>query len=207
MTEERKPRWNGTDKRAARAGGVERRAELAGQTESRLFRVGPSSNASIRSSSVGSDGLLTVSGSPIVYNRSYQVWDAYGSFTETMAPTVVSAILPTCDCRFLFNHDGLPLARTTSGTLRLMNTPTSLDFTAELDPRQSLANDLRIALQRADITSMSCSFMVASDQWNEDFSQRTIFTFGELLDVSAVTYRPPDHLHRTAGRDPASRRS
>lgn len=147
----------------------------------------------------GSDGTLTLSGTPIVYNRSYTVHDMWGAFRETMAPTVCDGVLASkfhLDCRFLFNHDGMPLARTQSGTLELINTRDGLQCVATLDARMTLANDLAIAIERGDVSQMSCGFIVGDDEWNDDMDQRTIHRFSELLDVSPVTYpaSPTTHI-------------
>lgn len=131
---------------------------------------------------------IVITGSPIVYERDYQVTDALGQFTERMAPGVATEVLPKADVRFLFNHDGLPLARTASGTMSLQDGDSELRFTASLDARQQLANDLAIAIQRGDVSQMSCGFIVAQDEWSEDWEDRTIHRFADLLDVSAVTY-------------------
>lgn len=131
---------------------------------------------------------IVITGSPIVYERDYTVTDALGQFTERMAPGVANEVLPKADVRFLFNHDGLPLARTTSGTMTLTDSDSELRFTAALDARQQLANDLAIAIERGDVSQMSCGFIVAQDEWSEDWEDRTIHRFADLLDVSAVTY-------------------
>lgn len=131
---------------------------------------------------------IVITGAPIVYERDYQVTDMLGQFTERMAPGVAKDVLPKADVRFLFNHDGLPLARTASGTMALQDTDSELRFTASLDARQQLANDLAIAIQRGDVSQMSCGFIVAEDRWSEDWEDRTITRFDDLLDVSAVTY-------------------
>lgn len=133
---------------------------------------------------------VEVSGQPIAYDTSYVVRDAWGEFEETMRPGVVSGLLNRCDTRFLFNHDGMPLARTTSGTMQLIDTPTGLSFVARLDNRQALAADLLIAIERGDVSQMSCGFIVApgGDEWSADSTQRQIFRFEDLLDVSAVCF-------------------
>jgi len=132
---------------------------------------------------------ITVSGKPIVFNTPYPVTDAIGTFTERIAPGVASGVLSRgADVRFLVNHDGLPLARTISGTLDLTETSGALEFEARLDARQQIANDLAISLERGDVSQMSCGFIVARDQWDSTEENRTIYSFRELLDVSAVTY-------------------
>jgi HK97 family phage prohead protease len=139
----------------------------------------------------GSSSEIVLEGTPIVYNSSYSVFDMFGEFKETMAPTVCDHVLASpmqLDCRYLFNHDGLPLARTQSGTLELNNSPQGLRSVAHLDSRQQLANDLAVAVERGDVSQMSCGFIVGSDSWNDDMTERTIYSFSELLDVSPVTY-------------------
>src|SRR5579884_2454164 len=110
---------------------------------------------------------IVISGSPIMYDAPYVVADRFGEFEERMAPGVASKVLHSADVRFLFNHDGLPLARSASGTLTLTDRPGSLDFEARLDARQQLANDLAIAIERGDVSQMSCGFIVARDEWDE----------------------------------------
>ena len=63
-----------------------------------------------------------------------------------------------------------------------------VDFEARLDARQQLANDLSIAVERGDVSQMSCAFLVARDEWDSREENRTIHQFRELLDISAVTY-------------------
>jgi HK97 family phage prohead protease len=167
----------GTQHTGYRAGAVLAR-------ETRQYRV---HGLSVRSANKGDD--LIISGTPIVYNMPYTVRDAIGEFEETMRPGVArDALAKGADVRFLFNHDGLPLARTGAGTLVLTDGPKALQVRAVLDSRQQLANDLAIAIDRGDVNQMSVGFIVARDTWNEDYTTRDIHSFGELYDVSAVTY-------------------
>jgi HK97 family phage prohead protease len=169
--------------------GVEKRANYAGTREARQFGAHLSRRRSVRSSTTATGTVVT--GTPIVYGVPYTVHDAFGTYEETMVPGVARQVLSEDpDVRFLINHgEGgtLPLARTPS-TMTLQDAPTGLNFTATLDTRQSAAADLVIAIDRADVSQMSCAFMVGSDVWNEDYTQRTISSFAQLLDISAVTY-------------------
>lgn len=136
----------------------------------------------------GSNTLQLV-GTPIVYNTPYQVRDMWGTFNETMKPGVVTDLLANgCDTRFLFNHAGLPLGRTTSGTLQLEDTPTGLRCTVNLDARQQLATDLYVAAERGDINQMSVGMIVGEDSWDAPQENREITKLKALEDVSAVTY-------------------
>lgn len=153
----------------------------------REFRRFAASGLEVRAAS-GSDSI-TITGMPIMYDAPYQVCDMFGEFTETMHAGVATNVLATQpDVRFLFNHDGMPLARTLSGTLSLADTATGLSMTATLDARQQLACDLAVAIERGDVTQMSCGFVVAMDTWNADYTERDIWRLEQLFDVSAVTY-------------------
>ena len=164
----------------------ERRRAVPLMPEVRHWAIQPTS-VEIRSGKNTDEAVIT--GSPIVYNADYSVFDMFGEFTERMATGVCSEVLKRgVDTRFLFNHDGLSLARTTSGTMTLQDGERSLDFEAHLDMRQQLSNDLVIAIERKDITQMSCGFIVARDEWDEAMEDRTVLSFADLLDVSAVTY-------------------
>ena len=137
--------------------------------------------------------LVEITGTPIVYNKPYTVRDMFGEFEETMAPGVATRLIRNNeDVRFLFNHDGLPLARSVNDrgakpTLILEDTPTQLNFRAFFDMRQQLANDLVIAIERGDVSQMSVGFLTARDHWADD-EHRTVQEFERLLDISAVTY-------------------
>lgn len=152
--------------------------------------------ASIELRSAGeTGGEIVLQGTPIAYDAPYDVRDAYGVFRETMHPGVAAEVLrsATFDCRFLINHEGMPLARSTSGTLEFEDTPTGLNAVPHLDARSQAAQDLAVAVERGDVTQMSCGFVVAADgdewKWGDDGTEeRDVHAFSELFDVSAVTY-------------------
>jgi len=155
-------------------------------TELRHFTA---DNVEIRDNG-GSGDTVTLTGKPIVYNVDYEVHDLYGAFTERMIPGVMTDVLSRgdLDCRMLINHEGIPLARTTAGTLTLNDGPDALGFTATLDLRQQIANDIVIAIQRFDVTSMSVGMQVGRDVWSDDMQHRDIHSLSNLLDISPVTF-------------------
>jgi uncharacterized protein len=147
-----------------------------------------STSLEVRSAADGSD-TIEILGQPIVYDTPYKVRDMFGEFEETMVSGACAAVLTRgVDCRFLFNHDGMPLARTTSGTMTLTDTPTQVDLVARLDARQQLANDLAVAIERQDVSRMSVAFVNGHDVWDTTMTQRAIDVVDDLLDSSAVTY-------------------
>jgi hypothetical protein len=68
----------------------------------------------VRDVSGGPGTLATVTGEPVIYQHPYLVADRHGEFTETMLPGVAPHLLHSADCRFLVNHSGLPLARSSA---------------------------------------------------------------------------------------------
>ena len=193
MTEP-KSRWTKQQRNAQRAqlaGGVELRTQLAGTRETRLHDlVSAASGFELRTASATTTGGTELVGTPMVYNQATTIFDQWGSFRETIMPGVVSQLLHNTDTRFLFNHEGMPLARTASGTLKLHDASSGLGFSAQLDARSNLANDLLVAIERGDVSAMSVGFVVApgGDHWNEDKSARQIFRMEKLLDISAVSF-------------------
>ncbi len=129
-----------------------------------------------------------MAGEPVIYRQPYVVADRHGEFTETMLPGVAAHLLHSADCRFLVNHSGLPLARSSAGTLTLTDSPTALRFSATVDTRMRSAKDLVIAIERGDVSQMSVGFVVEQDNWNSDMTKREVSRFSSLEDVSAVTY-------------------
>ncbi|GAG85292.1 unnamed protein product, partial [marine sediment metagenome] len=91
--------------------------------------------------------------------------------------------------RFLINHDGLPLARTTNGTLRLSTDATGLRYEAEV-ANTSLGRDLVELMKNGTINQSSFAFTVDDDSWEvkDGMNVRTINKVSRLYDVSAVTY-------------------
>lgn len=139
------------------------------------------------------NGDFTLTGHAAVFNRwSEDLATFAGSFRERIEPGAFTDVLERQpDVRLLFNHDGLTLARTKSGTLELSEDDEGLRVWARVAPT-STASDLRMAMQRGDIDQMSFAFTIAEDEWHEDREtdeiERTIQRVGELYDVSVVTF-------------------
>lgn len=91
------------------------------------------------------------------------------------------------DTRLLFDHDGIPLARTASGTMRLISDDLGMMVDADLDPSSPYAQSVRSAVLRGDADEMSFAFRVTRQAWNEDYTERRIKEV-QLFDASVVTY-------------------
>lgn len=97
------------------------------------------------------------------------------------------------DTVYLFDHEGLPLARTAAKTLELREDPIGLHVYARAAPT-SVAQDLALAMRAGNVRQMSFAFTVAEDSWeiNTDSDGnvqeiRTIIAVERLYDVSAVS--------------------
>lgn len=113
-----------------------------------------------------------------------------GLFTESIKRGAFrKALRNSPDIPLLANHDGLPMARTTNGTLTLEEDAKGLRMNATLAPT-TLGTDVYTLLKRGDLKGMSFAFMVESDKWEErsaDMPHREILEFSDLFEVSIVT--------------------
>jgi len=128
------------------------------------------------------DDALVVEG----YASNFDVEYDLGYFKETVARGAFDGVMED-DVRFLLNHTGAPLARTTNGTLELSVDDQGLKYRAALADTQD-GRDLYKLIKRGDISQSSFAFTIEADEWSEDRSTRTITKVGKLLDTSAVTY-------------------
>jgi uncharacterized protein len=131
--------------------------------------------------------VLRFEGIASVVDTPYLVRDMFGEYAETMSKGVFNRTLKQkADVRMLVNHDGVPVARTKSGTLTLSADP-HLRAGAELDIRNPTVQEVGSALERGDLDQMSIGFRVRDQRWNADYTEREIREV-ELFDVSVVTY-------------------
>lgn len=138
---------------------------------------------------------VTRSGDTVTLDGHGAVFNSFSEdmgFREIIRPGAFSATLKkNPDVRFLINHDGLPLARTTSGTLSLTEDKIGLRFNAKLDARDPDVQRLVPKVERGDVSQMSFAFRTITDAWRVEDG----VDVRELLeldlqdgDVSAVTY-------------------
>lgn len=111
-----------------------------------------------------------------------------GMFTEVIARGAFKDAVGRDDVVFLINHDGLPLARTRSGTLTLREDDHGLYIETELDTRDPDVSSIIYKMQRGDLDKMSFAFYPTKQEWDEsgDMPKRTIKE-ASLYDVSIVT--------------------
>jgi HK97 family phage prohead protease len=108
-------------------------------------------------------------------------------FTERIAPGAFTRSLKSRnDIKMFVNHSDLHvLASTRAKTLRLEDRPDGLFVEADL-PDVTYANDLRVLIERGDVSTMSFGFSTVRDSWSDNGAERTLNEV-RLHEVSVVT--------------------
>jgi len=129
---------------------------------------------------------VSVSGYAAVFNSETIIG---GSYREQIAPGAFADAIGRDDVMFLINHDGLPMARTKSGTLTLAEDERGLYMSAELDSSDPDVRAIVPKMKRGDLDKMSFAFSPEVQSWDDsgDMPLRTIRQ-ASLYDVSIVTY-------------------
>jgi len=139
---------------------------------------------------------ITLTGLAAVFNK----WAHLGHFKERILPGAFAKALRTSDVRLLVNHEGLPLARTSSGTMKLTETRQGLEMEAKLQRSDPDVAALIPKIERGDLSQFSFAFDVASDGQEFEGEERTITEFAEIFDVSLVTFPAFEQTKITALR-------
>lgn len=139
-------------------------------------------------------GIRRLLGKPIVYEAETDIGGLFSEVIERGA--LIGANLK--DVPLLVNHDQrmIPVARsrnnTLNSTMRLIVTDDGLEIEADIDvERNATARSLYSAVERGDISGMSFAFTVDGEEWENlqsDYPKRKITKFGEIVEVSAVTW-------------------
>lgn len=132
------------------------------------------------------DGEIRVSGYAAVFGEETNIG---GMFTEVIERGAFkSAIERKDDVVFLINHDGLPLARTRSGTLKLVEDERGLYIEAMLDGEDPDVRSIVPKMKRGDLDKMSFAFIPMRQSWDDSgkMPKRSIQDV-QLYDVSIVT--------------------
>lgn len=122
-------------------------------------------------------------------------WAKIGDFRETvMRGSFKDVISRDVDVVFALNHNyDFTMARTSvkegPGMLSLEESPRGLETYAELPPT-SAARDLKVLVESRVISQMSFSWPrgAVQDTWNDDFTERSIERFSDLIDVGPVVH-------------------
>lgn len=128
---------------------------------------------------------VRVQGHAAVFNQEA---DIGGYFREVFRPGAFARAIGEDDIPLLIEHDGLPLARNTSGTLKLSEDGQGLLIASELDAEDPDVRRIVPKMTRGDLNKMSIAFMPTRQEWDEtgDTPLRIVHECS-LFDVSIVT--------------------
>lgn len=120
------------------------------------------------------------------YAAKFEETTNLGYFNERIARGAFSEVMDN-DVRFLLNHKGMPMARTSNGTLEMEAREEGLWTRAKLNDTQQ-SRDVYAAVKRGDINSMSFAFTIAEDSHDTDSNLRTVEKVKQIFEVSAVSF-------------------
>lgn len=131
------------------------------------------------------DTAVRVIGHAAVFNQEA---DIGGYFREVLRPGCFRNSIANDDVPFLIEHSGLPLARNTAGTLKLVEDDVGLRMESTLDGADPDVMRIVPKMQRGDLNKMSFGFMATRQEWDEtgDTPLRIVHEC-RLFDVSIVT--------------------
>lgn len=130
----------------------------------------------VRSGAEGSPSL-SFEGHASVTERSYEMWDFFGPYSEVVSAGAFDDTLARSglDVPLVLGHDQMRrLARTTNGTLQLSMDDEGLAVRADLDPEDLDAQYIVPKLRSGLIDEMSFAFRIDSGVWSPDYSEYRI---------------------------------
>lgn len=132
------------------------------------------------------DDGIQVSGYAAVFGEET---DIGGMFREKIEAGAFKDAIGRDDVVFLINHEGLPLARTRSGTLTLKEDEHGLLMQTSLDANDPDVNSIIGKMKRGDLDKMSFAFRADVEEW-DDSGETPLRTIKQarLYDVSIVTF-------------------
>lgn len=147
-------------------------------------------------------GGLNLTGYASVFDHPYDV----GQYRETIKPGAFTKTLAEgAEVPLLVNHEGLPLASTRNGTLKLSEDRVGLKINAQLDPNDPESQTLMRKIRTGLLGEMSFAFRAVRQSWSDDYSQRTITEASiNKGDVSVVTFgaNPATSVNADGESDP-----
>ena len=95
---------------------------------------------------------------------------AYGWREQFVAGAFDKTLAEKADVRFLYDHEGLVMARTAPGTLTVVSRLSRARGRGPPNPRMTFASDVVSAVERGDVDQMSPRRAVRQE-WNADYTE------------------------------------
>ena len=138
------------------------------------------------------DRNIGVYGYGSVFDVGYVLYDAFGPYIETMGRNAFDSSLafPTLQTSFMRSHEGLGLAHTLSGRMKMVADDHGLAFAASLNLDEIDARDVYEKLFTGSTSSQtSVGGMILDHEWNEEYTEVEIHEWsmsrGEISIVHA----------------------
>lgn len=143
----------------------------------------------LRMTDAADKSLKRISGYAAVFNR---LSEDLGGYREKIAPgAFANSLRRRPDVKLLINHQGLPLARTLAGNLRLREDSHGLHFEADVNPRDPDFLPVVEKIRTGVLNQVSFGFRVLADKWEHAKETgkriRTLLEIA-LYEVSLVTF-------------------
>lgn len=139
-----------------------------------------------------SDTAATLTGYASVFDKGYEMYGGpdKGGWTEFVDPHAFDETLKRKpDLHLLINHEGMPLARTKSGTLQLSADGVGLKVSADLSRSDPDVQRLEVKMARGDMDEMSFAFRTVRQEWNDGETERRLLELNlDKGDVSVVNF-------------------
>ncbi len=126
------------------------------------------------------------------YGVIFNEWANIGGFKERVSPGTFTRSIKNNDIRALYNHEAnYVLGRSKAKpapTLRLSEDSHGIEFDIDL-PDTTFAKDLRVSIDRGDVSQCSFSFNVVrgGEVWEKNYTERTL-TEAKMFDIGPVTF-------------------
>lgn len=157
-------------------------------TERRVFAA----QLEVREKPDGTGGTrYELEGYASAYDSPYRMFDMFGEYEEVVRSGAGAKTLSeNPDVVLVFNHAGMPMARTKAGNLELSEDEQGLHMRApELNGELSVVRDVVTGVRDGVLDEMSFAFRVTRQEWSPDWMQRDITEYSlHRGDVSVVTY-------------------
>lgn len=167
--------WNadGSLKNQNSANALALRADLCGVRETRNTSL---AGFDLREQPDGTGtNRLMFTGYACVTESPYKVTDALGEYQETVSRQAFDKTLADgADVSFLVNHEGVAMARTRSGSLRLASDTRGLHVEARLNPGRPDVQIARAAIDDGELNEMSFAFKALRQKWDDDYTDRRL---------------------------------
>lgn len=180
---------------------LEERFDTVGESEARDDDAEAEDADSI-DGSVRTNGDMVIEGYGAVFDSASL--PIFGMFTEKIARGAFRKVLASSpDVRLLANHDGLPYARTSSGSMTVSERPEGLHFEAQLT-KGTRSSDVFELVDAGTVSQCSFAFRVAlgGDTWACECGDplgpecrcsaaqvtRTIIEVSDLPEISLVAF-------------------